>query len=123
MEGEFTQLFFGPALSFEVKGLQPATSHNFRVQALNSAGAGPFSGVATCTTPPSSPGAVMSLRASATANSIHLTWKEPPCNGSRIVSYNIDLGEKHLITVDNILDHVIEDLMPETTYKYVAASV
>lgn len=62
------------------------------------------------------------LRGSATADTIHLTWQEPHNNGSEIVAYNIDLGEKHLISVPNVLEHVIEDLQPETTYKYVITS-
>ena len=86
-------------------------------QALNSAGAGPFSAMSECTTPSSSPGPVVSLRASTTATSIHLSWKEPTANGSRILHYNIDLGEKHLIPVENVLEYCIEDLAPETTYK------
>ncbi len=78
---------------------------------------GPFSAIASCMTPPSSPGAVVSLKASSTANSVSLTWKEPPTNGSDILSYNIDLGEKHLIGVANVLEYTIDDLLPETTYK------
>ena len=84
---------------------------------MNSAGAGPYSPVATGITPPSSPGPVVSVRASATAVSIHLTWKEPVSNGSEILSYNIDLGEKHLISVANTQEYVIQDLLPETTYR------
>ena len=86
-------------------------------QALNSAGAGPFSGVTNCVMPPSSPGTVVSLRASATATSIHLMWKEPANNGSAVTSYNIDIGEKYLISVENTLEYVVDDLTPETTYK------
>ena len=90
-------------------------------QALNSAGVGPFSSTAKLVTPPSSPSGVVSLRASATAETIALTWKAPICNGSEVVSYNIDLGEKHQISVGNVLDYVIKDLLPETTYKWVQA--
>ena len=78
---------------------------------------GPFSAIASCTTPPSSPSAVVLLKATTTANSVHVTWKEPPNNGSDILSYNIDLGEKHLIAVGNVLEYTIDDLLPETTYK------
>ncbi len=79
--------------------------------------AGPFSAIASCATPPSSPSAVVSLKATSTANSVSLTWKEPPNNGSDILCYNIDLGEKHLISVGNVLEYTIDDLLPETTYK------
>ena len=84
---------------------------------MNSAGAGPYSSLSPYQTPPSSPGAVMGLRASNTATSIHLTWKEPSANGSPIVSYNIDLGEKHLMPVENVTATEIKDLSPETTYR------
>jgi predicted phage tail protein len=116
-DGEFTQLYFGSALTYEVRGLAPATLYSFRVQAQNSAGVGPFSAIASCLTPPSSPGPVVSLRATATANTITLMWKEPLNNGSDIISFNIDLGEKHQISVSNVLEYVIHDLLPETTYK------
>ena len=67
--------------------------------------------------PSSSPGAVVSLRASATATSIHLTWKEPASNGSAVTSYSIDIGEKFVISVEDSLEYVVDDLTPETTYK------
>ena len=59
----------------------------------------------------------MSLRVSASATSIHLTWKEPAANGSLIISYNIDLGEKHLMPVENVTAAEIKDLVPETVYR------
>jgi hypothetical protein len=43
-------------------------------------------------TPPSSPYPVIYIRNSATATTITLTWKEPNCNGSDIVGYNLDIG-------------------------------
>ena len=97
--------------------MSPATSYTFRVQAVNSAGAGLYSPPASCHTPPSSPSSVVSIRASPTANSVQLVWKEPNSNGSEIHSYNIDIGDKQLICVSAVSEHLIEDLQPETTYK------
>lgn len=114
---DFMQLYFGPNLGYEVKGLTAATLYSFRVQAINSAGAGPFSPVATMVTPPSSPSAVIHIRASATATTISLTWKEPNCNGSDIIGYNLDIGEKQLISTGAITEYTIEELAPETSYK------
>ena len=111
------QLYYGPNTTYEVKGLNPATSYSFRVQAINSAGAGLYSPVATCLTPPSSPSSVVSIRASATATSVLLQWKEPHDNGSEIYAYNIDIGEKQLITISAVTEYTIEELSPETTYK------
>ncbi|KAL3846896.1 hypothetical protein ACJMK2_017848 [Sinanodonta woodiana] len=116
-ESDFTQLYFGPNLCYEVKGLSPAVLYSFRVQALNSAGPGLYSPVATCVTPPSRPSAVLSIKAQASATSVHLQWHEPNNNGSEIVSYNIDIGEKQLISINAVTEYVIEDLMPETAYK------
>ena len=39
-DAEFSQLYFGSAVNYEVRGLTPASPYQFRVQALNSAGAG-----------------------------------------------------------------------------------
>lgn len=80
---------------------------------------GPFSAIASCTTPPSGPNAVVVVKTSSTANSVTLIWKEPANNGSEILSYNIDLGEKHLISVGKVLEYTIDDLLPETTYRSV----
>lgn len=114
---DFMQLYYGPNLGHEVKGLTAATQYSFRVQAINSAGAGPFSPVATVVTPPSSPSSVTHIRNSATATTITLTWKEPNCNGSDIIGYNLDIGEKQLIPIGAITEYTVEELDPETSYK------
>ena len=101
-----------------MKGLSPATSYSFRVQAINSAGPGLYSPIATCHTPPSSPSGVVSIRAQTTATSVTLIWKEPHDNGSEIYAYNIDLGnDKPLVNVGAVTEYTVEDLTPETAYK------
>ena len=104
-------------MTYEVRNLSPATQYSFRIQALNSAGVGAFSAIGSCVTPPSSPGPVTSVKAHPSTHTIAVSWKEPITNGSDITSYNIDLGEKHRICVGNVTDYVIEDLLPETTYR------
>ncbi|XP_002735906.1 fibronectin type-III domain-containing protein 3A-like [Saccoglossus kowalevskii] len=118
-EGTFTHHYIGPLLSHEVKGLQPATYYYFRVQAVNSAGPGQFSAVATCVTSPSSPGAVTHLELLAhTANSLRVQWKEPNNYGSKITSYNVDIGDKQPLTVaSNVTERLIEGLVPDTKYR------
>jgi len=93
-------------------------------QAMNSAGAGPYSSVSWSQTPMSSPAAVSSVRATSTPRSIHVFWKEPLSNGSRILSYNIDVGDtRPLVSVDaDTLDCNIVDLSPDTAYKWVVLS-
>ncbi|XP_064615415.1 fibronectin type-III domain-containing protein 3A-like isoform X3 [Liolophura sinensis] len=114
---DYIQLYLGSSQSYEVRGLIPASQYSFRVQAINSAGSGPFSSPVTCVTPSSSPAPVVSIRYSAAATTIALTWKEPNCNGSEIIAYNIDVGEKNLTVVSSITEHTLEGLSPETTYK------
>ncbi|XP_041356067.1 fibronectin type-III domain-containing protein 3A-like [Gigantopelta aegis] len=114
---EFSQLYFGPCLTYDVKGLTPATLYSFRVQAINSAGPGPFSAPSPCVTPPSSPAPIITIKSQATATSIWVSWREPHNNGSEIISYNLDLGEKQLITIEPSCEYTIDNLIPETVYK------
>ncbi|XP_061575736.1 fibronectin type-III domain-containing protein 3A isoform X1 [Cololabis saira] len=60
-EGTMQVCYSGPALSHEMKGLQPATNYFCRVQAANVAGAGPFSEAVLCQTPCSVPATVSSI--------------------------------------------------------------
>ena len=74
-----------------------------------------------CLTPASSPGAVSPVRGSSSAETIALSWQEPCSNGSDIISYNIDIGDKTMITIPgSVTEYVVKELVPETTYKYVA---
>nr|XP_057935077.1 fibronectin type-III domain-containing protein 3A isoform X2 [Doryrhamphus excisus]XP_057935078.1 fibronectin type-III domain-containing protein 3A isoform X2 [Doryrhamphus excisus]XP_057935079.1 fibronectin type-III domain-containing protein 3A isoform X2 [Doryrhamphus excisus]XP_057935080.1 fibronectin type-III domain-containing protein 3A isoform X2 [Doryrhamphus excisus] len=62
-EGSMQVGYSGPALSYEMKGLLPATNYFCRVQAVNVAGVGPFSEALLCQTPCSVPAAVSSISA------------------------------------------------------------
>ncbi|XP_036380108.1 fibronectin type-III domain-containing protein 3A-like isoform X1 [Megalops cyprinoides] len=62
-EGSMQICYSGSALNHEMKGLHPATIYFCRVQAVNVAGAGPFSEVVLCQTPCSVPAAVTSIHA------------------------------------------------------------
>ncbi|XP_066267378.1 fibronectin type-III domain-containing protein 3A-like isoform X1 [Branchiostoma lanceolatum] len=125
VDGTFSQLYAGQANSYEVKGLSPASYYYFRVQAVNSAGVGPFSPVATCQTPASSPSAVTTFQVVADetpenpASSLHLEWDEPCSNGEDILGYNIDIGlEGRLVAVElPVTDFILEGLLPDTTYR------
>ncbi|XP_035829231.1 fibronectin type-III domain-containing protein 3a [Aplysia californica] len=111
------QLYFGPNMSFDAKGLTPASPYAFRVQAINSAGSSPLSSATQCTTPSSSPSPIVSIKASPGPTSALLTWREPHCNGSEIISYNIDVSDRPPISVDPVTEYLLEDLHPETVYK------
>lgn len=47
-----------------------------------------------------------------------LRW-EPPCNhGAEITSYLIDLGEKQPVLTGPVTKYIIQNLQPDTTYRY-----
>ncbi|CAL1288525.1 unnamed protein product [Larinioides sclopetarius] len=118
-EKDFEVVHSGPLCSTEVKSLIPATVYHFQVQALNCAGAGPFSECVSCQTPPSSPGAVSTanIKTIVGASTIALSWKEPNNHGSPILSYNIEIGDAMHTTDGDNPEICIEGLVPETTYK------
>ncbi|NXD38329.1 FND3B protein, partial [Copsychus sechellarum] len=125
-EEESLQLAYsGTETCFEVSDLLAAAHYCCRLQAINQAGAGPYSELVTCRIPASVPDAVSSLcvleeRVGACQPSpsvcLVLSWEEPSNNGAEITSYNIDLGELS-IPVGNVTSHVIEGLLPETSYR------
>lgn len=100
----------------------------FSTQAINQAGAGPYSDLVTCRIPASVPEAVSVLSvledeqvdAQQLSHSVCLVlnWEEPCNNGAEITSYNIDLGDSS-IPVGNVTSYVIKDLLPETSYRWV----
>ncbi|XP_072440655.1 fibronectin type-III domain-containing protein 3A isoform X1 [Chiloscyllium punctatum] len=127
VEGILQICYCGPGLNFEVKGLLPATTYFCRVQALNVAGAGPFSDVVLCMTPPSVPAAISFLQIvdedkldtplDSPSTCLAIQWEEPRNNGSEISSYSIDFGDKQPITVDSSTNCIIQNLQPDTTYR------
>ncbi|BFZ00266.1 hypothetical protein BsWGS_03305 [Bradybaena similaris] len=114
---EFSQLYVGPNLSYEVKGLTAATAYTFRVQAANSAGPGQFSPLASLTTPASNPSPVVTVKVSANATSALVSWSEPNCNGSEITAYNIAVNDKPPVILGPVTEYLLEGLHPETAYK------
>ncbi|XP_030135787.2 fibronectin type III domain-containing protein 3B [Taeniopygia guttata] len=126
-EEESLQLAYsGTETCFEISDLSAATHYCCRLQAMNQAGAGPYSELVTCRTPAAVPGAVCTLSvledeqvaACQPSPSVCLVlgWEEPSNNGAEITSYNIDLGDVS-IPVGNVTSHVIEGLLPETSYR------
>lgn len=87
-------------------------------QAVNEAGQGPNSDTVTCKTPASRPGVISNINVNALSNAIYLSWSEPPTNGSEILSYNVELEDCVYNTEENVLELYLEDLSPETQYRY-----
>uniref|UniRef100_A0A803W0I6 Fibronectin type III domain-containing protein 3B n=1 Tax=Ficedula albicollis TaxID=59894 RepID=A0A803W0I6_FICAL len=126
-EEESLQLAYsGTETCFEVSDLLAAAHYCCRLQAINQAGAGPYSELVTCRIPASVPDAVPSLwvledehvGACQPSPSVCLAlgWEEPSNNGAEITSYNIELGELS-VAVGNVTSHVVEGLLPETSYR------
>uniref|UniRef100_A0A7N5KGF9 Fibronectin type III domain containing 3B n=1 Tax=Ailuropoda melanoleuca TaxID=9646 RepID=A0A7N5KGF9_AILME len=119
-------IYHGTDTGFEIRDLLPAAQYCCRLQAVNQAGAGPYSELVLCQTPASAPDPVSTLCVleEETLNAypdspfvcLVLNWEEPCNNGSEILAYNIDLGDAS-ITVGNTTTYVIKDLLPETTYR------
>ncbi|XP_072126583.1 fibronectin type-III domain-containing protein 3A-like isoform X4 [Mobula birostris] len=120
-------IYCGPAQSYEVKGLKPATAYYCRVQAVNAAGAGCYSDTIICMTPASVPAAVSVLQVidqdqlegapQSPATCLAIQWEEPCCHGSEITGYNLEYGGKQLVAVSTTTSAIIEDLQPDTTYR------
>ncbi|RMB95469.1 hypothetical protein DUI87_28092 [Hirundo rustica rustica] len=126
VEGSMHVIYTGPCQSYEVKGLTPATTYYCRVQAVNVAGVGLFGDTGMVTTPPSVPAAVAVLHlleedqmeiSPPFSTCLAIQWEEPCCHGAEITGYNIEYGEKQLVTVGRNTTHVLENLLPDTLYR------
>ncbi|TNN09252.1 Fibronectin type-III domain-containing protein isoform 2, partial [Schistosoma japonicum] len=88
----FQLIYAGPKLSFEITGLQPASLFAFRVCAVNSAGAGPWSPIAKCWTPSAPPDQPHGLCVrELSPESALISWILPQCNGSPITNFMIEM--------------------------------
>ncbi|MEE6507609.1 hypothetical protein FKM82_027211, partial [Ascaphus truei] len=127
MEGSMHIIYTGPCSSYEIKGLTAATTYYCRVQAVNMAGPGLFGDTSVITTPGSVPAAVSLLQVvdedlleiplPSPSTCLAIQWKEPCCNGSEITGYNIEYGEKQLLSVDCVTSHILENLLPDSIYR------
>lgn len=98
------------------------------LQAVNIAGAGPFSEVVACMTPASVPAVVSCLRGLSEdevesphyspSTCLAISWEKPCDHGSEILGYSIDFGDKQPVTVGKVLSYIIDGLQPDTTYRY-----
>lgn len=121
-------LYSGTETNFQISNLEASTEYCCRLQAVNHAGAGPYSELVTCRTPAAVPDVVSGVHLldhpPFTADSesffpstcLALTWDEPCCNGAEIISYSISI-EDNIITVRNVTCYVIRDLLPDSEYS------
>lgn len=108
----------GVQTSSEVRNLLPFTTYFFRVCATNLAGTSPFTSVISARTPASTPSAPTVETHESTSSSVYLTWAEPSCNGAPILHYNIEYADEVVATTANVLEWSVDDLLPETTYRF-----
>ncbi|CAO2623326.1 Fibronectin type III domain containing protein 3C1, partial [Lemmus lemmus] len=125
VEDSMHLIYTGPCLPYEVKGLIPATTYFCRVQAVNIVGVGMFGGTGKVTTPGTVPAIVPMLQeaedklpAKLSSSCIAIQWEEPDCHGSPITGYNIEFGDKKILTVDRVTEYVLKNLQPNTTYRF-----
>ncbi|KAL6065254.1 hypothetical protein STEG23_013399 [Scotinomys teguina] len=118
-------VYTGPCLRYEVKGLTPATTYFCKVQAVNVVGVGMFGGTGKVTTPGTVPAIVPMLQevedkvpAKLSSTHIAIQWEEPDCHGSPITGYNIEYGDRKILTVDRVTEYVLKNLQPNTTYRF-----
>lgn len=117
-DGSYSIVYQGVQTSTDVRNLIPFTTYYFRVCASNAAGSSNFSEKVSIQTPaaPPNPPTIESYEFSS--SDILIQWNEPESNGSEILHYNIECGDRLIKTADkNPTEFLIENLQPETQYK------
>uniref|UniRef100_A0A673MU79 Fibronectin type III domain-containing protein 3B-like n=1 Tax=Sinocyclocheilus rhinocerous TaxID=307959 RepID=A0A673MU79_9TELE len=121
-------VYSGTETYFQISNLEASTDYCCRLQAVNQAGAGPYSDLVTCRTPAAAPDVVSGFRLVdhplnptesepfSHSTCLALTWDEPRCNGAEMTSYSISMGDS-IITAGNVTCHVIRDLLPDSEYS------
>lgn len=116
-DDSFAPVYQGLQPSCEVKNLTPFTCYYFKLCAMNKSGYSKWSEINEASTPGAAPGSPPMLTAEVTATNAMISWQEPPCNGHPILHYRIDVFEQVIVTNEPILEYLLENLLPETTYK------
>ncbi|NDC47898.1 MAG: hypothetical protein EBZ61_02240 [Micrococcales bacterium] len=115
------------ATSFQVSGLAPGTSYQFRVAAVNGVGVSGYSNVVTATTNSAPPSAARNLEISQiTATGMLLNWQPPvSTNGKPVSNYLVELSSDAGVTwvsyqkPDSTLTSVtISGLVPAKSYSF-----
>uniref|UniRef100_A0A452V1A6 Fibronectin type III domain containing protein 3C1-like n=1 Tax=Ursus maritimus TaxID=29073 RepID=A0A452V1A6_URSMA len=87
-------------------------------------GVGLFGETGTVTTPATVPAVVLMLHEvenkvppKLASSCIAIQWEEPDCHGSPITGYNIEYGDRKIITVERVTECLLKNLQPDTTYN------
>uniref|UniRef100_A0AAQ4PVR5 Fibronectin type III domain containing 3Ba n=1 Tax=Gasterosteus aculeatus aculeatus TaxID=481459 RepID=A0AAQ4PVR5_GASAC len=124
-------IYCGAATQCELSDLTPATDFCCRLQAVNQAGAGPYSDQVSFRTPATNPDPITSLTllelptppesGHSPSTCLLLKWDEPNSNGAEITSYVITL-EDQTISVESGTSQLVAGLQPDSEYRYRAVN-
>lgn len=119
-------IYCGSATQCELSDLTPATDYCCRLQAVNLAGAGPYSEQASIRTPATNPDPVTTLSLLDLPSSpetghfpstcLFLKWEEPNSNGAEITSYVVIVDDQTIV-VESGTSHMVTGLQPDTEYS------
>lgn len=125
-------IYCGSATQCELSDLTPATEYCCRLQAVNQAGAGPYSEQASFRTPATNPDPITTLSLLDLPSSpetghfpstcLFLKWEEPNSNGAEIASYIISVNEQTIV-VESGTSHLVTGLQPDTEYSVLIQAV
>uniref|UniRef100_A0A8C6V5I2 Fibronectin type III domain containing 3Ba n=1 Tax=Neogobius melanostomus TaxID=47308 RepID=A0A8C6V5I2_9GOBI len=131
-EEPMEQIYCGSATQCELSDLTPATEYCCRLQAVNQAGAGPYSEQASIRTPATIPDPVTTLTlldlptcpetGHFPSTCLFLKWEEPNSNGAEITSYVVTVDDQ-TITVESGTSHMVTGLQPDTEYSVLIQAV
>ncbi|TRY84972.1 hypothetical protein DNTS_007661, partial [Danionella cerebrum] len=120
-------VYSGTETQFQICSLNASTEYCCRLQAVNQAGAGPYSDLVRCRTPAAPPDSICVVQqldhpltleegdVYTPSTCVALTWDAPCCNGAEITSYSIHLEER-IICTGNTTFLIIRDLLPDSEY-------
>uniref|UniRef100_A0A8C1Z6F5 Fibronectin type III domain containing 3Bb n=1 Tax=Cyprinus carpio TaxID=7962 RepID=A0A8C1Z6F5_CYPCA len=121
-------VYSGMETCFQISNLEASADYCCRLQAVNQAGAGPYSDLVMYRTPAAAPDVVSGFccvdhplnptdnEPFSHSTCLALTWDEPHCNGAEITSYSISIGDR-IFTTRNETCHIIRDLLPDSKYS------